>query len=177
MRKIKYIILLMLLFSAASLYADLKLYIVPKVNKREFLRIGDIARIDTMPAYKDEAIRLSKIVINSNLYDDGFVDRKEIADILKKHTDHLYFIYGSASRILENRPEERSPRDIEKKGIFLIKKGDPIKLILIKKGIRIEVHGTAASDGERGRIIPVIINGNKRINGKVTDKKSVEIDL
>ncbi len=168
--------LLFLVVPLASLKADVKLYLIPRVYKGTAeLRVMDIARIE---GDKKDVEAVGREVILSGYYSDGLVDRSELYRIVRGMTGGLISIYGSASRIHESSDmtEGRLSESGEPAGV-LVKNGDSVKVIVIKKRMRVEVTGRARGNGSRGDEIEVRLRNKRIVRGKITGKGKVEIKL
>ena len=99
--------------------------------------------------------------------------------------DDIFIIYGNAVRIVKNNDaisaDIRIINDI-KDADYLVKKGDAANLILVRRGISIELYGKAMNDGKLGDIISVelkLMNSSrtKLVKGKVSARNQIEVDL
>jgi len=167
------IITLLLLLSGISVYADIRLYLLPEVEPAKGrLTIKDIARIDCDPAIKKF---LEDINISPLIQKDGYIDRREIGKLVRNYTMDLVLIYGNAvkvGRVHDSNYQE--PKDDEN---FSIRSGDTLSVIINKNGISIEMPGTALEEGKMGDEILVKIKNSKRIKGIIKGEGIVEVIL
>ncbi len=64
------------------------------------------------------------------------------------------------------------------KRVYLIKRGDKVRLLYNKNGIRVEVIGIAGRNGRVGDLIPVKnLASGREVFGKVRDREVVEVEL
>ncbi|MCU0846884.1 MAG: flagella basal body P-ring formation protein FlgA [Spirochaetes bacterium] len=155
----------------SGVFAEINVYIHSSSElKKEGLKVSDIASVDC-PA---ESAAIKDVEINGPLYSDGYVDRAELLQLLKKQTDERINIYGSAARIL---PVSGEGKDDGKKAETAVKNGSQVKFTAMKNGIRIELTGTAMRDGAVGDVIPVRLRKNKTASGKITEDRKVELEL
>ncbi len=146
------------------------------------LTLGDIASIEC--SAEDCAPLISK-TIDEKYYNDGFIDKDEISEIVKSSNNDLLIIYGSAVRIIKdsNVPSINTLNDINIKDLeIVVKKGDLATLTLMRNGISIEIYGKAMSDGRIGDIITVEVKLTnaaraKLIKGKVSGRNQVEVEI
>lgn len=179
-RKSKYLIpamifVIMFFNPVSSLFADVKLYLYPKIDKGgDTLIMKDIASIDCDPS----ADGLKAIEIDSSLYRDGYLDKKEIMSILKANTDEIVLIYGNAVRIFSKSGNEEVNTDIDN---LQIKIGQRISLRVRNKGITLELPGIVISKEDEGRGITVRLDkkfGNSRlVKCELTEDGSAEVNL
>jgi len=155
----------------AGVFAEINVYIHSSAElKKEGMRVSDIASVDCSA----ESAAIRDVEISGAMYSDGYVDRAELLQLLKKHTDERINIYGSAARIF---PASGEGRDDGKKTETAVKNGSQVKFTAMKNGIRIELTGTAMRDGAVGDVIPVKLRKNKTASGKITEDRKVELEL
>ncbi|MCP4134150.1 MAG: hypothetical protein GY754_24470 [bacterium] len=177
------IVLLLILVPGTGIMAEVKIYLFPKVAEVPGgIRLEHIGRIEGLSG---EVSRVREIGIDRELYSDRLIDRKELASLLRKNTDDVFFIYGNGVRILNN-PDALDESAAVRRTI-LIRSGSRVRFIVVKNGIRVETVGTAMKNGAVGEIIPVQIDGCKQTwgshrrgqcaFGKVINERDVELDL
>jgi aspartate 1-decarboxylase len=168
--------LVFLLLPSVSLKADVKLYIMPRVYKGTAeLRVMDIARIE---GDRRDVERIGREVILSGYYSDGLVDRSELYRLVNGMTEGLISIYGSASRICDGSDMRKSGiSESKEQAVELVKNGDRVKVIVIKKRMRIEISGKARGSGSRGDEIEVRLKNKRSVRGTITGRGRVEIEL
>lgn len=168
--------LFFLVLPLVPLKADVKLYLIPRVFKGPGeLRVMDIARIE---GDRKDVEAVGREVILKSCYSDGMVDRSELYQIVREVTGGFVFIYGSASRISDGSiPRESNVSETKGSAVDLVKKGDRVKVVVIKKRMRVEVTGRATGNGSEGDEIEVKLMNNRSIRGRITGKGRVEIIL
>ena len=164
--------LLILLFSLAlthtALAAEVSVFLIPIVDHHDELTLRDIARLECPAAVQDE---LYAIPIGSELYRDGYIDRKEVYTLLRKHSAGRVTVYGNAIRVLADSDIAPVPEKHNR-----IQSGSVLHVVVKKRGVSVEITGTALEEGKRGDEIRFKI-GNRRLKGRVADKKRVEVTL
>jgi hypothetical protein len=168
--------LLLLMVPFASLKADVKIYIMPRVYKGPAeLRVMDVARIE---GDKRDVEVIGREVILGGYYSDGLVDRSELYRIVRDLTDGLVSIYGSASRISDGSIMIKShPSESKEAAVDLVKNGEIVKVTVVNKRMRIEVRGKAKGNGSQGDEIEVRLMNKRSVRGIITGKGRVEIEL
>ncbi len=159
-------LLLIILFLAAGdiCFADFKIFLYSQHRmKEENLYLKDLASFDNKT--------LMEIEIPSAVYEDGFVDKKEIMDIVKSATDEAFFIYGSAVRILPDT-EVNDVRDQ-----FYVHRGDTVDIVIKRKSISIEMIGKVLINARIGQKVNVEVDNKKILNGILLKGKVVEVIL
>lgn len=169
----KRLILVILLCGSipADLFAEVSVFLIPIIEQRDDLTLGDIARIDCPSPLRE---KLYGIRIHENLYRDGFIDRGEIYSLTRGYTDDV-IIYGNAVKVRTESSEKRTAHGDERG--YSVESGSDVCVIIKKKGITVEIRGTALEDGERGDEIAVMIKGSKKLRGRIAGRKRVEVNL
>ena len=179
------LIILTLIFSSIPASAEIKLILSSRYeikNTGARVLLGDIAKIE---GSTDACQKLNDLIIEPDIYIDGYIDRNEIIELVKSNIDDIFIIYGNAVRIVKNNDaisaDIRIINDI-KDADYLVKKGDAANLILVRRGISIELYGKAMNDGKLGDIISVelkLMNSSrtKLVKGKVSARNQIEVDL
>jgi hypothetical protein len=171
---VKRLILLILLLSSITqgdLFAEINVFLFPMIEKRDSLTMRDIARIDC-PSTMQE--RLYGIRIYEGLYRDGFIDRREIYSLMEGYANDIV-IYGNAVKVGKESSYGHIARSPESK--YSVKSGSDVNVIIRKKGIRVEIRGTALEDGERGDEIMIMIRDSRKLKGRIAGRKMVEVIL
>ncbi len=171
MKRLVLLILLISSISRGDLFAEINVFLIPMIEKQDCLTMRDIARIDC-PSTTQE--RLYRIQINKGLYRDGFIDRREIYSLMKGYANDVV-IYGNAVKVGKKSPNGHIARSLE--GEYSVKSGSDVNVIVKKKGIRVEIRGTALEDGERGDEIMIMIRDSRKIKGRIAGRKMVEVIL
>ncbi len=178
-------IFLTVLFIQVDSIADINMFLFQNVeiNKIEDdLALTDIARFD---GNYSSTSKFCDIKIDKELYSDGYIDRKELSDLLRKNVDDLFFIYGSAIKVIEKNDD--SDMHIEEDNYYfgeeyLVKRGDRVNLVVTKRGIKVELKGSVMEDGKKGDEITVRMKSfpgkrSKSVRGIVRSKGLVEVVL
>lgn len=179
-KKIKYLILtvicLNILNPSQSLFADIRLYLYPRIEKGdEVLSVQDIGGIDCDTA----SDQIKAIEIDSTLYSDGYLDKKEIMSLIKSKTDEPVIIYGNAVRIFPKGGYLAAQNDTDVKKIT-VSTGQRISLRIIKKGVTLEVPGTVISIND-GKDVTVRLErksgGSKLVKCVLAENGYAEVNL
>ncbi len=142
MRKI-FIIFISMLFIRGVAYCNTRLLLHQSVNVNERgLLLQDIASFD---GNQDLIRSIKGMEIPSDVYSDGFIDKKELYTLLKARSSELFFIYGSAVRVM--RCSEVSNNSAYGMNEYIVKKGDRVNFIIKKNGIHIELSAVVLDDG------------------------------
>lgn len=163
------LIIFFLVFTSVSLYADVKIYLHSTHDAgSEEITLGEIASIEGPESLISD---LKGINISKKIYLDGYIDRKEIVDIVSPLTSEQLYIYGSAVRVVHQTIDDEQFDNVT------IKAGSQIKVVAVKKSIKVESYGTALDTGNEGNIINVKMKGQKIVKGRVVSKETVIVDL
>jgi hypothetical protein len=175
------LILVTLFTLGNTVYGEIKIFLRPKVNLVNNLSLSDMAFIETD---KNNIESLKKITIGSELYSDGYVDKKELSLLLKQYTDENIIIYGNAVRTFSTGQEsdQSNIMDQDHIGGVVLRKGDTVDVEVKKNGISIILKGTAIDEGRINDEIAVRINYksgslSKSAKGRVKAKDLVEINI
>lgn len=151
-------IVCVILVAAGNARAETSLFLYPKISQKTKITISDIAKIESGSS---TVKLLGDVVIEPQLYRDGFIDRSELYALLRKYTSETVFVYGYATRVISESIQS------EKKESIVIKQGQHVKVIVKYKGITIETSGIAQRTGSSGDRIPVKMNKKKIIQCKI----------
>jgi hypothetical protein len=164
------VVIFFILLFAAACFAQLNLYLYPRVecNKGAVL-MSDIAKIETD---MQSAGRIERIGVDASFFSDGYLDRKEIMEILKDSVVGPINIYGSGVRVVK-ADGDAVVRDTR----VVVQKGAMVRFQVVNAGIRVELMGTAMSDGAVGDEIPVKLKGSTVSRGRIVNERVVELAL
>jgi hypothetical protein len=163
-------VIVTIFFCTPACFAELNLYLYPRVEyKAGSVSMSDIANIetDTGPAGRIEGIR-----IDESFFSDGYLDRKEITDILKGCFDGPFNIYGSGVRVVKAMGDA-AVRDSR----AVVRKGAVVRFQVVNSVIRVELTGTAMGDGAVGDEIPVKLKGSAVSRGRIINERVVRLAL
>lgn len=153
-----------------NLYAYSKIYLLPEVEVNgEVLRMSDIAVIEG----NDSAL-LYEIEIPGIVEEKRIIDKREIHEIISKMGFSGFAIYGNGVSVNSSKIIEdlfKSEKDL------VIKKGDSVKIAVIKNGVIIEMQGESLSPGSIGESVKVKLNRNKVLIGTVAGKGRIVLEL
>ncbi|MFA5518199.1 MAG: flagella basal body P-ring formation protein FlgA [Spirochaetota bacterium] len=171
MRLVKIAVVFFIVFGISqSLYAFSKIYLLPEVEKSGAdLKLSDIAIIEG----KDSGL-LSNIDISGIAEKKGLIDKREIHGIITDMGFSGFVIYGNGVRISNNKITEvflKPEKD------FIIQKGDPVKISVIKNGITVELQGKSLSSVSIGEGVKVRVNKNRVLTGTAASKGQVFLEL
>jgi len=163
------VILCIFLFAPAC-FAELNLYLYPRVeSKKGAITMSDIANIE---ADKQSAGRIERIGIDESFFSDGYLDRKEIMDILKESIAGPINIYGSGVRVVKVEGDA-----VVRDSRIVVQKGATVRFQVVNSGILVELKGTAMSDGAVGDEIPVKLKGSTVSRGRIVNERMVRLAL
>lgn len=170
------IILSTILFALLQsyLYADVVVYLKSNSVPKNNLIVSDIALVDG-----DEANLVNRLSIPDTAFNDGYITKNEVYQLLKSVVTGLLVIHGSAVKLIV--PETSSNSDSFLKELspideLTIAKGDLVTIKLIKKSIVIELIGKALQSGKTGDEIKILLQSGKTVTGKIV-KNCVECYL
>lgn len=156
----------------APCFAGGDIFLYPRVEgSKGGMVFADIAKIE---ADAGTAIRIGGIIVDGARTGDGYIDRKEVMDILKESGVEDVSVYGSGVRVLCAEPEDRksvSPESV------VVKRGKPVRFQVVSPRMRVEVAGTAMQDGAVGDLIQVKLKGTAVSRGRILNDRVVELAL
>jgi len=166
--------LVVMLFASAALLAgvpcvaEINLYLHSTVEAEKEITLGDIASIDGAAGES-----LGRLVIPSQVYADGYCDRKELESLLSGVFKETICVYGSAVKVTVRAVVEEKTGEVPaaKKSL---RAGAPVKVQVRKNGIVMELSGHAAQDGAQGDAIKVRIKSGKSLKGRLSGEGIVE---
>ena len=162
------LLLACMLLAPGAAWARVTLYLYPVINNPGAeLSLSDIARIESDRRGDQE---IPGIRIDSSIYSDGFIDRTEILGLMKNKFDGCVMIVGSATRV-STSVEKNDTGDKAKASD--IKQGDPVTFVYRKGLIRIELTGTALSNGCAGESIQVRLKKKRTATGRIIADRMV----
>jgi hypothetical protein len=151
---------------APACFAEMNLYLYPRAEcNKGAIVMSDIGKIETDI---QSAERIKRIGIDSSFFTDGYLDRKEIMDILKDSVAGPIHIYGSGVRVVEAAVSDSR---------VVVQKGAMVRFQVVNAGIRVELTGTAMGDGTVGDEIPVKLKGSTVTRGRIVNERVVELAL
>ena len=156
-----------LVFISSNIYGDLSIYLNPRINYSGKIKVKSLGLIEGSSITKE----LLETYVPESLYKDGFIDQSEIRFFLKKLSGVVPVVYGTATRIIENKKTE----DIAIERKIIVKKNDSIVLVMRRGRIKIEFTGKAMKSSYKNQIIPVKIRNNKIIKVKIISSSRGEI--
>jgi len=166
----RFMTILFLLHALAGYgWADVSLYLYPRINYATNVMLSNIAIIE---GDTETVERIKNLSIDENFYSNGYLYKRDIVKMLKDTIAGKINIYGSGVRIikLDSSAETLSSQKF-------IKKGDTVRFQVVSSRIRIELLGTAMKDGAPGDVIPVKLKGSKVASGKILNERVVELRL
>jgi hypothetical protein len=163
-----------LLFSAIVSFAwamsvETTIFLYPQVRlEKTPVKMGDIASIK-----EDGFGTINSIEINPVFYKDGIIDLLEIKAILKSNGIRRADVIGSGVALIVCVPEPTAAMD--KKPI--VKKGDIVKVRIIRGIVIVESSGTAIADAALDELVGVSLKRGKTAQCRVTAEHEVELVL
>jgi hypothetical protein len=166
------ILLFFVIISAVPLWAgDVTLYMVPTAVLRENTRVllQDVVTIHSPAPVKESLLHEE---IPSRFLVDGFLNRSELAALMKKKGYGNVVIYGSSCRILKSHGES-----IDRTQGPLVKRGQRVTVVLRNRNIVVEIKGTAMENGNRGETIKIRVNPGRCIRGIVEQNANIRVEM
>ena len=164
----RFITILFLLIALAPCgWADISIYLYPRINYTSGVMLSHLGIIE---GDAETVERIKNLSIDENFFSNGYLDKKDIMNLLKDIVDARINIYGSGVRLTKLDQGEGSPGSQKS-----VKKGDTVRFQVVGPRIRIELPGTAMKDGAPGDVIPVKLKGSKVASGKILNERVVEL--
>ena len=115
---------------------------------------------------------MRSLAVDDALYADGYIDRRELVELVRPHVDGRVNVYGSGVRVsmAENGAVKEEPR-------IVVRKGSPVRFQVVNSIIRVEQSGTALQDGAVGDEIQVKLKGSAVSRGRIVNERVVELTL
>lgn len=155
---------------ATACFAEVNLYLYPRAEWRKgSISMSDIANIE---ADAQSAVGIGSIGIQESFFSDGYLDMKEIMDILKNSVDGPINIYGSGVRVVRAEEHAAAPDSS-----IVVQKGAMVRFQVVNSVVTVECTGTAMSDGAVGDEIPVKLKGSIVSRGRVVNERVVRLAL
>jgi hypothetical protein len=161
--------LILVLASAGTCFAEINIYLYSRVSANRDLVLSDAALVE---GDEETAGIVRSIPVDDSLLSDGYLDRKEIMELVKSRAGGRINVYGTGVRVIRQEGEGPSTSTA-----VLVKKGAPVRFQVVNSNVRIEMAGIALRDGNQGDLIPVKLAGRKSAAGKIVDEKTVELNL
>ena len=161
----------LLALAAVSASADVKLYLYPRCEAEGSLPVSAVAWVD---GDEDEVAAVRALKIDAKYFKDGYLDRSELASILKRASIEGASIVGSSVRITKPAKKEV---DLDELAAQSVKRGDAVKVLVKGKGISLETHGTVSADALPGDEVVVELARKKSIKGTLCQEHLVEVRL
>lgn len=166
---------LMCLLFSGSVFAEVVVLLLPRAAAVGSLRVRDLARVDALDRVRGA---VENIEVPEKLYQDGYLDRREIGELIRAHVKDLVLIYGNAVKI--SAKEGNAARG-KKAGSSskhpVIKSGEQVNIVVRKNGISVLLTGTALGSGKVGETLSVRLKDAKKLNGIVREDKTVQVQL
>ncbi len=166
---------LLLVAPAAPSSAAVSVYLISRAELGTAPVLGDVASIDAEPGLRKALLDLA---IPEKALVDGFVDRREVEDLLAVAAREGVLVYGNAVRV--NRTVKDEPAAAEESAVVserLVRAGDAVNVRVKKNGIIIELSGSALENGARGDEVAVKLKSTRTLKGRVVQKGLVELAL
>ena len=151
-----------------SLYADAIVYLKSNIATKDNLTVADIAQVDG-----DEADAVKNVNICHTALKDGYITKNEVYQSLRSVVTGLLVVHGSAVKLItpdtSSNTDSASPELSLIVNQFIVTKGDPVTVRLIKKSIVIEMIGKALQSGKSGDEIKISLQNGKTVTGKIVN--------
>lgn len=163
-------ILFMMTAAGTAFPSEVELYLIPRVERGAAdLAISDIAMIR---GGGESSARIGSLTIDPQLHADGYLDRSDIASILREGGAGKARIHGSGVRVVA-----RAGGDDAAHRPPVVRRGAAIIFRAVRGNVHVEAKGIAMRDGAEGEIIPVQLKGKTVSRGTVVDGRTVELAL
>lgn len=155
----------------AGLAAEVSIYTVPRYRMQgDVLELRDVARIEVRDADRES---VGSMVIDPCLYEDGFIDRRELLDLVKSGFSGTVYVHGGGVAL--SRDGAGTQREAADQ--MQVRKGDRIRYSVVRGRVKVEIGGVAMGDGLEGDEVQVRLNTNKVVSGRVSSSLRVESGL
>lgn len=161
---------LVLLMVATASFAEVNLYLYPRVDRGK--KALTLSAIGTIEGDAETVARINSICIDDGLLSDGYLDQKEIMDLIRARVEGRINIYGSGVRVSINETGA-----VPGETRIVVHKGKTIRFQVVNSLIRVEQTGTAMQDGAVGDEIPVKLKGSAVSRGRILNERVVELAL
>ena len=160
---------------ASNAFAAVGIYLVSRAELGESPSLGDVASVDAAPGVRRALLSLP---LPEKVLEDGYVDRREVEELVAAAAGDIVLVYGNAVRVSRTVKEEavgvdEKAADEER----LVTAGEPVGVRVKKNGIVIELSGSALQNGAAGDEVAVKLKGNHTLKGRVVRKNLVELAL
>jgi hypothetical protein len=161
--------------SVIPVFADVRIYLYPRCEfEGQSLKFENIAWIDG----DSEAIeRIKKIQISDITWKDGYVDRREIDNILKNEQIGLFSVIGNSVRVKKSVGVRAEKEKIEKMAEQSVKKGDQVTVLVVSRKITLKTHGLVSKSAFPGDEVPVEISKKRFVRGILKEDRVVEVRI
>jgi hypothetical protein len=160
---------------ALPLFADVKLFLYPRFETEEnSVRVEEIAWVE---GDADQTDLARKISISSGIYRDGFVDRRELALILKSSGIESFTIIGNSVRVTRPKVSKADRDKLDELAEHAVKKGDLVTVVVRSKKITLETHGKVSKDAVPGDEVIVDLDKKRSVKGCLKEDHRVEVRI
>lgn len=165
-------IILMLAIPFYSLYAEIKVYMLPEAEVRDSdVSVGDICKIEGSGSFK-----YISLIIPAGDYSDGIIDQSELKRFLQSSFNETVSVFGNGTRVTKlNSDDDLKQKDTAKS--WTIKKGQIVKVEVRNNNITITLTGKSLSNGNVDDEIEVKLVNGKKIRCIITGVKQARITL
>jgi hypothetical protein len=155
----------------AAWAVEVTIYPVPRFRMQgDLLELRDVARIEVKDADRES---VGSMVIDARLYDDGYIDRRELLDLVKSGFGGTVSIHGGGVAVTRDAAAGQRAAA----GTVQVRKGDRIRYAVVRGRVKIEIGGVAMGDGMEGDEVQVKLNTSKVVTGRVSSPLRVESGL
>jgi hypothetical protein len=146
------------------------LYLFPRAERGAGVVVmSSMAMIEADP---ETAARVGNTAVAESFIADGYLDKKEIMEILRDSGAGRISIYGDGVRVpVPDNAAASAERTV------VVRKGSTVRFQVVTSLVRVELTGTALGDGAVGEVIRVKLRGSAVSRGRILNEKTVELAL
>lgn len=163
------LLLAALLHSAAMPENETQIYLYSGVvaAEGEVICVKDIALVEGVSA---AAENIRRVALSEDITADRYIDRQELAGLLKQSGFKSFAIYGTAVKITFDR--DKSVNGIS----AFVRRGDTVRVLVKRKNIALSLKAKAMNNAGVGDKI-TIKNGGKKLSGVLSKDGTVVCDI
>lgn len=149
--------------------AALRIYLLPSAQEVKVMTLFSIARFDGL---ESEINQIANIQIDESVFNDGYIDRKELYKFIRSKTKNPFLIYGSSVKI-----NKKNILNDNTNYVLLIKRNTLVNVTVKNNGIKVITKGISLSKGYLNKKIKIKLDSGKLVSAIVKSKKEVFIEL
>ena len=167
-RLVSSLVFVLSVFNGAQLYAAVRVYMLPEVViSGNDVYVQDICKIEGAGSAK-----YLELAIPAAYFADNIIDRAELERFMKSCFNDDLSVFGNGTMISWDRQNE-SRKTVYKERV--IKRGDPVQVVVNTGNITIRLTGKSLSDGAVNDEVEIKLAGGKRIRCIVTGERQARM--